>query len=421
MTLNLISPKVFKNFLSLGILQVANFIIPLIVAPYVIRIIGIENYGSVNVAMAVMVFFNVVVDYGFNLLATRDISLNRHDNKMLSIISSRVLICKFILLLVSAVFFSGMVLSIKSFRDQWVLFALSFTIVVGQSVLPVWFYQGIEEMKYITYFSLLSRLLTIVLIFTLIQQESDYIYINFITGLSVFLSSIFGLYRAYQKKGLKFILPAFSELKEDLQSGFLIFVSNVAYNIYSFSNIIILNFLIKDKTLIGSYSIAEKIIIIIKQILAIYTQVIYPHLCGQLNNGFIALKKSFYNSYIPFLALICIGVIVLLFAAPWAIYFFIGRFDENAIFLLRIMSFVPLIVTLNIPFYQTLLIYNFKKTYTTILVLGAFLSLSINIVFTFYFEATGTALSLLITEALIALAFFFAAKEKYYKYILPAG
>ena len=67
--------KLFSNFFSLSIIQGTNFLIPLLVMPYVISRIGVSWFGVISVAQVVMVYLSTVSDYGFNLTATRDIAL----------------------------------------------------------------------------------------------------------------------------------------------------------------------------------------------------------------------------------------------------------------------------------------------------------------------------------------------------------
>ena len=98
------SKRLFFNFVALGIVQGANFLLPIIIIPYVITKIGADGFGTVSVAQVIIMFFTNIADYGFNLTATRDVSLNKENNHILSkifftILATRLFICLILFLL----------------------------------------------------------------------------------------------------------------------------------------------------------------------------------------------------------------------------------------------------------------------------------------------------------------------------------
>ena len=80
--------KLFSNFAALSIIQGANFILPVLIMPVIIRRIGADGFGVVSVAQVVMVFLSTLTDYGFNLTATRDIAFFKDDKERVSRIFS---------------------------------------------------------------------------------------------------------------------------------------------------------------------------------------------------------------------------------------------------------------------------------------------------------------------------------------------
>jgi len=139
-----------QNFSSLTILQFSNYLFPIITFPYLVRVLGPEKFGLVNFAAAFVAYFNVFTDYGFNLSATKDISINRNNPNKVNEIFSTVLVIKLILSVVSLMVFSLLIFTIPRFSANSEIYFYSFLIVLGAVLFPGWFFQGMEKMKYIT-------------------------------------------------------------------------------------------------------------------------------------------------------------------------------------------------------------------------------------------------------------------------------
>ena len=142
---------ILNNFFSLTLLKVLTYILPLITFPYLIRVLGVEKFGLIMFAQATMYYFEIVVDFGFNLSATSEVALNaKKVNKLNEIISAVFSIKCFLLIISFLILF--IVLSIfDRFTDDYLIYYYSFLKVIAITFFPVWFFQGIEKMKYVTY------------------------------------------------------------------------------------------------------------------------------------------------------------------------------------------------------------------------------------------------------------------------------
>ena len=129
------SKRLVSNFIALGIVQGTNFLLPIIVIPFVISRIGTDGFGAVSVVQVIMMFFTNVSDYGFNLTATRDVSINRENNDLLSKIFFTVLFTRLVIcfLLFGVLLLSVLVIPIVQTHSE--LYLLSFVSVIGQRLL----------------------------------------------------------------------------------------------------------------------------------------------------------------------------------------------------------------------------------------------------------------------------------------------
>ena len=229
-----------KNFTSLSILQIANYIFPLITLPYLVRVLGPEKFGLVNFAMAFAAYFMIITDYGFNLSATQEISIHRNNVQRISEIFSSVFTLKMLLFVFSTLIFITIVLIVPLFKEYLILFEITFLSVLGTALFPLWLYQGIERMKYILIISVSVKVITTILIFIIIQSENDFIKLAGLNTLNQFAIGIIGLMFALNKFRIKYTFPNKSLLSQQLRKGWNLFLSTVSINLYTTSNVFIL-------------------------------------------------------------------------------------------------------------------------------------------------------------------------------------
>ena len=156
------------NFMWLSALQVASYVFPLITMPYLARIIGVEGFGKIAFAAAIMIWIQTIADWGFNLTATRDVAQNRDNPQIVSKIFSNVLWARLCLTLVSFVVLLFLVLLIPKFKENSAIILVTFLMVPGHILFPDWFFQAVERMKYITILNLAMKLFFTLAVFIFI-------------------------------------------------------------------------------------------------------------------------------------------------------------------------------------------------------------------------------------------------------------
>ncbi|WP_152412237.1 oligosaccharide flippase family protein, partial [Edwardsiella tarda] len=86
-----------KNIFSMFSIQGINYLIPLITVPYLVRVLGLDGFGKYSIILAVIQYLVILTDYGFSLSASRQISLNIGNKKVISQIFCAIICCKIVI------------------------------------------------------------------------------------------------------------------------------------------------------------------------------------------------------------------------------------------------------------------------------------------------------------------------------------
>lgn len=269
-----------KNLTSLLTVQGLNYLLPLLTLPYLVRVIGVEKFGVLSLALAVIAFFLVITDYGFNFTATREVSLNKGNKIELIKIFNSVMIIKFLLVIISLVALIVLVLSVDKFGQELLIYLFTFGLVIGQVLFPIWFFQGIEEMKFITIINTLSKIISTLSIFVFIKKPEDYLWVPFLNSVGAIVGGCYSLYLVQKKFGIRFERQTRAELLKHLKGGGNLFLTTMLSTLLTSSGLLILGFYASN-TVVGMYSAIEKLFKAVVGLFAPLTQALYPISCNQ--------------------------------------------------------------------------------------------------------------------------------------------
>lgn len=392
--------KVLFNFFSLGIVQVITSLLQLIIIPYVIAKIGVDGFGIVAVAQVVMFYLSAFTEYGFSQTATREISIYRNDRLLISEIFFRVVFSKIVLCALSFIILLALFVSVPVFRQHSFLYITGFVFVIGQAVLINWFFTGMEKMQVMALTTLIARLIFVVLVFLFIKVKEDSVLYLFFLGSGNFVIGLVSIFLVIRRYKLQFIRPTINDIKGEFRKGWEITATNLSNNICLYANIFILRVFTND-LITGYYSVAERIFLTLRQMLSVFSQTVYPQVCLVVSKGKEKVISYFRKIYFPFLSLLVTGCIILFILSPWAIYFFIHHEDGSSVLLLRIFAVVLVVACLNIPATLILLAMDRRRSYFKIYTIGVVLNVLLNLLLAYFFQSTGTATAILITELFI--------------------
>jgi len=270
-----------------------------------------------------------------------------------------------------------------------------------------------EQMKYITIIQVVIRSIVTVLIFLLIKEESDYLLLVLLNSVAQVMIGIFGVIIVLLKFQVRFKLPSLEEIKIQLKSGWNIFQSMIAINIYTTSNTFILG-LFASEAVVGYYVAADKIRLAFQGIQSVLSQSVFPYVNS--------LVKQSYEKYILFIKRLLKLEFVIGFSVSLLLFIFSPQLTELLLGekfaasgeLLRIIASLPILISLSNLFgIQIMLPLGYDKSFNLIISLSALLHIFILFVLVPKYFAVGTSVAVVITEFVVTLlTYLFVQKKK---------
>ncbi|POY44473.1 hypothetical protein C3007_03925 [Avibacterium gallinarum] len=212
-----------NNFLYLSIVYGVNIFLPLVLFPFLLHRLGEGLYGKIIFAQTIANYFLVFTNFGFNISSTKSISLNKDNQEKTNIIFSSTIYAKLILFFISLLITILFCIISGINQNDMVLYIASLFICFSDALLPIWFFQGIEKMKYITIVNVLSRILGAIFIILIVRNEYDYIFIPFLYFIGNLVGSIISLYIAIKKENVRLIFVEKKNIIERIKEGYVFY------------------------------------------------------------------------------------------------------------------------------------------------------------------------------------------------------
>jgi len=390
--------QVIENILSLSIVQGAAYILPLITLPYLVRVLGPEKYGLVAFAQAFVYYFMVITDYGFIHTAPKKVAIIRDNNEKLAQVFNSIMLIKIILLLICFIILALVIIVFSKFRTDWSLYLITFLTVLGYISFPIWFFQGMEKMKYISLLNIVSRTIFTVAIFIFIKKESDYLYVPLLNSLGAITAGVISFWIIIKKFGIKIPLFVKTSIYAELKEGWHVFLGMSAVSVYASSNIFILG-LFANNAIVGYYKAGEVIVKAFVSLLSPITHAMYPY----ISRVVIISKKKAINIIKKVLVgvggvTIIIGIMLFIYAS-YIVKILLGPQYIESIIIIKILSPLPFLIGISgIMAELGLLAFSMNKIFSSIVISVGIISIILAFILTPLYKHIGIAISLLISE-----------------------
>ena len=383
--------RLMDNFLSLTALQGINMLIPLITFPYLVRVLGVEQFGVFSFIMAVMLYAEIITDYGFNLSATKHISINSDNQLKINEIFSSVIMIKTVMAVLFFLFLLLLIATVDKFAENGSLYGYAYGLILGQVLFPVWFFQGIEKMRYITILNAVSKIIFAVAIFIFVKSAEDLFLVFVFYSLGSLVAGAWAFKIAVKKFGVRFSLQSRENYIYYLKDAWYIFTSRVGVQLYQSVNIIILGFFASN-AIVGYYSIVEKIVRAGGSIIASLPQAIYPYL-AKLYKESVSMfyKRNTQVSLALLVIMIPLAGVVHVYAPEILSVFIGGKPPQIIVTLLQILTPLLAITVFATHFTNILVVLDESKLLNNIIIIAGLLNLVLVYPVIHFFEVVGLA------------------------------
>ena len=395
----------FENFVSLSSLQLFSTILPLIVLPYVIRILGFELYGVLMTANAFVVYFQSLTDYSFRITATRDVSFFKNNIMKLSILYSSVMYIKFAFFILSGIIITITIFAYKPFSEQWIIYSLTSLYLSGNLLFPDWFFQGIEKMKYISIVNISIKLLFTVLVFFFIKTKADYWIYPLLQSMGVIVAGFWGQLIIFRKYKIRLVYVKISSLRRIIKQNFPIFINQFFPNLYNNTSTFLLGLLALPAH-VGIFTAIKKVVDFCVTLMNIISRVFFPFFSRNRLEGFKKFSQLYY-----LLTIILFTTIILLYRLVF-LYLNIENTFENILILSTLALGLFGIATYEVFGLNYFIIKRKDKLVMKNTVIWSITGLILSFPLIYFLNSLGAAINLSISRWLLGAGLFYKYKKQ---------
>jgi len=403
-----------RNVVAMYALQIANYLIPLVTLPYMIRVLGAEQYGVMAMAYAVVFFMVLFVDAGFNTLATRRLARPGIGGAHISEIFVATQLVKLGQCAAMFLLLCALTVVVPQFGEATAVYLATFPIVLGSLLFPTWLFQGLEIMHFTALCSVGGRLLATIGIFVLVKDAGDVVTAALLQASATAMSGMLALPILFGRVRLSLVVPQRrlrARMRRMLADARPLAPAEYLTEAVSNSGVFVLGLFATDAA-VGVYAAIEKMARAGASLFQPLTRALFPALAGRWISG--APDAAVYcRSWTQrILSLVFILGIAMFFAAPIALELLFGAgWTEHAALLRVLAAWVAASVAATVVGQFWLLGRGAQSVYARCLIAGGAVQLLAVLVGAGIYGVRGLVVALVIAE-LARLALYCVAARR---------
>ncbi|HHJ51071.1 MAG TPA: flippase, partial [Phaeodactylibacter sp.] len=376
----------------------------LIMVPYLVRILGPTGYGAVAFAQGFINYLMLFVEYGFNLSATRKISVIREDLAAVNRVALHVWTAKGLLSLVGLAVLGALTFVVPKLREVTLLLFALYGLILGNAFFPTWLFQGMERMVAISLINLGMKLALLAGVFLLVKQPGDATLYAGLLGGGSLLAGLMGAVVSFRMFGLRLTRVAAKDVWGILRESWTLFLSKASVSFYTAGNAFILGML-TDHTVVGYYSAAEKIVKNVFGLLWPISQAIYPRfskLAVESKERTLLWGRRTLMVMGGLGLLLTVGIFV---GAPIVCAILLGPAFVPSIVVMRVLAPIIFLIALNnVLGIQLMLPLGKDRFFMFILLSAGIINLVLAVLLAPLYQAVGMATAVLVGEFFVTVA-----------------
>jgi len=406
------SRSIKENYILNLINTGSQVLFPLIAFPYASRIMMADGIGEVNFYTSIITYISLFTCLGIPMYAIREVARVRDNIKEANRVTVEILLLHSFLTIIGYIIVGVICFTIGKVQNDIPLFLILSATIFFNAIGCEWFYQGIEDFRYITIRGLIVKTIGIFLLFFFVRTKADILYYGAYTVFGVLGGNIFNFVRLSKYIHKKFIkikeLYPFKHLKPALH----VFVFNIIVSIYVQLNIIILGFM-KDNVAVGYFTAGTKVTYLTLGISSAFGSVMLPHLSNLIAKGKTEEFKGLVQKAFSFIFAITLPLSVgMFFISPYAVHLLCGNRFAPSIIITQITAITVFFIGLSNVLGMQIL-YPLGKINEVIqcTLIGAIVDLIANLVLIPFFAQNGTAIATVLAEFSVTFSMLLIGKK----------
>ena len=389
-----------------------QMLFPLITFPYVCRVIEADGIGQINFFQSIISYISLFTCLGIPMYAIREIARDRSDVVQMNRTAMEILLLHSMLTLVGYAIVAILCLTVPQIQVNIPLFLILSLTIFFTAIGCEWFYQGIEDFKYITIRGLIIKTVSVVLLFIFVKSKTDLLYYGCYTVFGVLGGNIFNFFRLRKYIHRENIIFSELHIKRHIKPVLKVFSFSVVTSIYLQLNTVLLGFL-KNALAVGYFAAATKVMQMLLTMSACLGSVMMPrasHLIAE--NKEDEFNRLIQKSYDFTLAIALPMTIGLIFCAPSLITALCGVKFEHSILPSQIIAPIILMVAISNVFGIQVLFPKGKINIVTLCCgIGAVADLILNLCLIPFFSYIGTSIAYLGAEVATTVSMYFIGRK----------